>query len=160
MTTDYLRRAAEPALRRALHLCWRFARGLTLGVRGLVVSPAGEVLLIKHSYIPGWHLPGGGVEPGETVLDALARELAEEGNVALLAEPKLHGLYFNDSVSRRDHVALFVVHEYHQDGSPRRNREIVDHGFFAPTALPSETAAGTRRRIAEVLGGAPISERW
>jgi 8-oxo-dGTP pyrophosphatase MutT (NUDIX family) len=157
---DHLRHAVEPGLRRILHLYWRFARGLTLGVRGLVVSPAGEVLLVKHSYVPGWHLPGGGVEPGESLLEALARELAEEGNVTLLAEPQLHGMYFNDSVSRRDHVALFIVRAYRQDGAPKPNREIVDHGFFSPRALPPDTATGTRRRIAEVLGGEPASGRW
>jgi len=103
---------------------------------------------------------GGGVEPGETLLDALARELVEEGNVTLLAEPQLFGMYFNDSVSRRDHVALFIVRRYRQDGAPKRNREIVDHGFFSPAALPPDTAGGTRRRIAEVLDGAPASARW
>jgi ADP-ribose pyrophosphatase YjhB (NUDIX family) len=160
MAIDHLRRAVEPGLRRVLHLYWRFARGLTLGVRGLVISPAGEVLLVKHSYIAGWHLPGGGVEPGETLRDALARELAEEGNVTLLDAPQLYGMYFNDGVSRRDHVALFVVRAYRQDGAPKRNHEIVDHGFFSPGALPPETAAATRRRIAEVLGGGPASARW
>jgi 8-oxo-dGTP pyrophosphatase MutT (NUDIX family) len=160
MAIDYLRQAVEPGLRRILHLYWRFSRGLTLGVRGLVISPAGEVLLVKHSYVPGWHLPGGGVEPGETLLEALTRELAEEANVTLLSEPPLHGMYFNDTVSRRDHVALFLVRDYRQDGVPKRNREIIDVGFFALDALPPDTAAGTRRRIAEAIGGAPPSERW
>jgi len=160
MAIDQLRSTLEPRLRRVLHLYWRLARGLTLGVRALIISPGGEVLLVKHSYVPGWHLPGGGVEPGETLADALARELAEEANVTLLAAPQLHGMYFNDAVSRRDHVALFVVHAYRQDLPPIRNREIVDHGFFPPAALPPDTAAGTRRRIAEVLDGAPTNGRW
>jgi ADP-ribose pyrophosphatase YjhB (NUDIX family) len=160
MAIDHLRRAVKPGLRRILHLYWRFARGLTLGVRGLVVSPCGEVLLVKHSYVAGWHLPGGGVEAGETLLEALARELAEEGNVTLLAEPQLHGIYFNETASRRDHVALFIVRAYRQDGAPKPNREIVDNGFFPLAALPPDTAISTRRRIDEVFGGAPISERW
>jgi 8-oxo-dGTP pyrophosphatase MutT (NUDIX family) len=160
MAIERLRDAVGPGLQRLLHLYWRLARGLTLGVKGLVISPSGEVLLVKHSYVAGWHLPGGGVEPGETLVDALARELAEEGNVTLLAEPQLYGMYLNDSTSRRDHVALFVVRAFRQDGAPKRNREIVDHGFFPPSALPADTATGTRRRIAEVLGGAPASSRW
>jgi ADP-ribose pyrophosphatase YjhB (NUDIX family) len=126
----------------------------------MVLSAAGEVLLVRHSYTPGWHLPGGGVEPGETVLEALGRELAEEGNVTLLAEPQLFGMYFNDSVSRRDHVALFIVRAYRQDGAPKPNREIVDHGSFSPGALPADTTAATERRLAEVLGGIPVSQRW
>jgi 8-oxo-dGTP pyrophosphatase MutT (NUDIX family) len=160
MAIDHLRRAIQPGLRRIMHLYWRFARGLTLGVRGLVVSPGGEVLLVKHSYVAGWHLPGGGVEPGETLLEALARELAEEGNVTLIAEPQLYGVYFNEIVSRRDHVTLFIVRAYRQEGFPKPNREIVDHGFFPLGALPPDTASSTRRRIDEVFGGTPISGRW
>ena len=57
----------EPALRRIFHLYWRFARGMTLGVRGVVLNGDNSVFLVKHSYVSGWHLPGGGVEVGETL---------------------------------------------------------------------------------------------
>ena len=60
-------------IRSVMHLYWRFSRGLTLGVRGLVVDPERRIFLIKHSYVPGWHLPGGGVEPNETMREALGR---------------------------------------------------------------------------------------
>src|SRR5215475_14758821 len=89
------RSACEPAIRRVLHLYWRFSRGLTLGVRAVVFDSKGRVFLIKHSYVDGWHLPGGGVEPGETLVSALERELAEEGNIAITARPLLHGMFFN-----------------------------------------------------------------
>ena len=160
MVLQSVRRSAEPGIRRVLHLYWRFARGMTLGVRGLVVNEAEEVFLVKHSYVSGWHLPGGGVEPGETFLQSLARELAEEGNIAPTASPVLHGLYFNDRASRRDHVALYVVRAFRQDTAPVPNHEIVAHGFFPAGAPPAGTTPGTLRRIAEVLHGAPASERW
>ena len=143
-----------------MHFYWRFARAMTLGVRALVIDGQGRIFLVKHSYVSGWHLPGGGVEPGETLLAALARELSEEGNIVLTEVPHLRGVFFNKRASRRDHVALFVVRAYRQDGAPKPNREIVDHGFFSPAALPSDTAAGSRRRIAEVIGGAPTISRW
>jgi ADP-ribose pyrophosphatase YjhB (NUDIX family) len=160
MLVDRLRRAGEPTLRRVLHLYWRFSRGLTVGVRALVVGPEGEVLLVRHSYVPGWHLPGGGVEPGETLLDALTRELAEEADVSLLAAPKLHGVYFNDAASRRDHVALFVVREFRREVRPKRSREILDCRFFPAGGLPADATGGTRRRLAEILDGAATGERW
>ncbi|HWM47280.1 MAG TPA: NUDIX domain-containing protein [Xanthobacteraceae bacterium] len=150
----------EPLLRRAFHLYWRFSRGMTLGVRALVVDGQGRVFLIRHSYVEGWHLPGGGVEPGETIHDALARELKEEGNIELVDGPQFHALYFYPRVSDRDHVALFVVRSFHQPAPPRPNYEIVAHGFFAVDALPEGTTKSTRARIAEVLHGAPLSRLW
>ena len=155
-----LRQLLEPGTRRLLHAYWRFARGLTLGVRGLVIDGAGRIFLVKHSYVAGWHLPGGGVEPGETQATALARELREEGNIELGDAPVLFAVYFNRRVSRRDHVALYVVRSFHQSAAPQPNSEIVAHGFFAPDALPPDTSRGTRERIAEVLSGRSVSELW
>ena len=160
LSLDATRRALEPVLRRVLHAYWRFARAMTLGVRALVIDEEGRVFLVKHSYVSGWHLPGGGVDAGETISEALARELQEEGNIEMTTPPQLHGLFFNDRDSRRDHVALFVVRAFRQLAAPVPGREIVGHGFFALDALPNDTTAATRARIIEVLGGAPVSERW
>src|SRR3954465_7257537 len=102
MNLQTLRRTLEPALRRVLHLYWRFARGMTLGVRGLVLDGDNKVFLVKHSYVSGWHLPGGGGEAGEAFLEAVRRELMEEGRIELSDEPPLHGVFFNVHVSPRD----------------------------------------------------------
>jgi len=160
MPLNVLRRAWEPLIRPAMHFYWRFARGATLGARGLVIDGEGRVFLIKHSYVDGWHLPGGGVETGETLTEALTRELFEEGNIVLTGRPALHGVFFNKRVSRRDHVAVFIVRDFRQDGLPQPNREIVGHGFFAPDALPPDTGRATRDRIAEALDGAAMSDVW
>jgi ADP-ribose pyrophosphatase YjhB (NUDIX family) len=160
ISLDATRRALEPVLRRVLHLYWRFARAMTLGVRALVIDDSGRIFLVRHSYVSGWHLPGGGVEAGETITQAIARELREEGNIDISEPPRLHGVFFNDRDSRRDHVALFVVRAFRQSAAPVPDHEIVAHGFFTVDALPNDTTAGTRSRIIEVLGGAPISERW
>ncbi|MGZ5933057.1 MAG: NUDIX domain-containing protein, partial [Rhizomicrobium sp.] len=101
MTLQDLRKMSEPALRRIFHVYWRFARGMTLGVRAVVLDRDNRVFLVKHSYVSGWHLPGGGVEVGETFGDALRRELVEEGKIEVLGEPALHGLFLNSHVSRR-----------------------------------------------------------
>lgn len=160
MTSSSLRKRFEPLLRRIFHLYWRIARGMTLGVRGVVLDAEGKVFLIHHTYVSGWQLPGGGVETGETLLEALGRELMEEGRIELLAQPVLHGLFLNSHVSRRDHVAIYVIREFRQDRMPEPNREIAACGFFAIDALPADTTEGTRRRIAEVVHGEPPIPTW
>ena len=160
MNQSALRRRFEPLLRRIFHFYWRLIRGMTLGVRGVVLDDEGKVFLIHHTYVAGWHLPGGGVEAGETFHEALKRELMEEGMIELLAEPVLHGLFFNSHVSRRDHVAVFIVREFRQHGLPLPNHEISACGFFAVDALPVDTTEGTRRRIAEVVKGDALISTW
>lgn len=160
MNFERLRRSLEPALRRVLHFVWRFSRGLTVGVRAVVVDGEGKIFLVEHSYVAGWHLPGGGVETGETLLVALARELQEEGNFELTGPPKLFGVYFNRRISRRDHVALFIVRSFRQTAPPRPGHEIIGHGFFARDALPAGTTRGTRDRLAEVFDGQPVADIW
>lgn len=157
---DRIRRALEPVIRRVMHVYWRISRGMTLGVRALVLDGQGRIFLVKHSYVSGWHMPGGGVEAGETLLDALGRELFEEGSIELTAAPVLHGIFFNRRASRRDHVALFVVRQFRQVKAPVPDHEIIAHGFFAADALPEETTPATRARIREVLEGLSASERW
>jgi 8-oxo-dGTP pyrophosphatase MutT (NUDIX family) len=160
MTRDAIRRACEPLLRRLFHLYWRFARGMTLGARAVVIDDSGRVFLVKHSYVSGWHLPGGGVEVGQSFEAAMRRELLEEGRIVPLGDVVLHGVFFNSHVSPRDHVAIFVVRRFRQDRMPAPNREIVACGFFAADALPDGTTPGTRLRIAEVLHGVPAIETW
>ena len=145
---------------RALHLWFLVSRGLTLGVRGAVLDPEGRVLLIRHTYVKGWHLPGGGVEWGETALDALTRELAEEANIILDGPPVLRGVTFNRHVSRRDHVLVYEVRAFRQSAPKRPDREIAEAAFFPLDALPEGTTAGTRARLAEIAVGRAPDADW
>lgn len=134
---------------------------MTLGVRGLVFDEtARTVFLIRHTYVPGWQLPGGGVETGETMEDALRRELQEEGNLECLSPPRLISMHFNRQASRRDHVGLYRVTSFRQTAPKLPDHEIAEAGFFALDALPEATTPATRRRIDEALGDAPASPFW
>jgi 8-oxo-dGTP pyrophosphatase MutT (NUDIX family) len=159
-TMMMLRRRLEPLLRRIFHLYWRLVRAMTLGVRAVVLDESNRVFLVKHSYISGWYLPGGGVEVGESFAEALRRELMEEGCIEMTGEPVLHGVFFNSHVSRRDHVAVYVVRKFRQQRMPEPNHEIVACGFFDVAALPEDTTPGTRLRIAEVIEGRAPIETW
>jgi ADP-ribose pyrophosphatase YjhB (NUDIX family) len=150
----------QSSIRRLMPFFSLFFGTVTLGVQAVVIDGQGRIFLVRHSYVPGWHLPGGGVEVGETLVDALARELVEEGNIAFVEPPVLHGVFLNSRISRRDHVVVYVVRRFRQDPVLQPNYEIIEHGFFSPDALPEDTSPATRRRLAEVLHGAPIAEHW
>lgn len=160
MTTPTLRQRLEPYLRKVFHLYFRVARGMTLGVRAVVLDADNRVFLVRHTYVSGWYLPGGGVEVGQTFCEAMVRELMEEGRIEVLGEPALLGVYLNSHVSPRDHVAVYVVREFRQDRAPEPNREIAETGFFALDSLPADTTEGTRLRLAEVLHGRPAGITW
>jgi ADP-ribose pyrophosphatase YjhB (NUDIX family) len=138
----------------------RLMRGMTLGVRGMVIDSENRIFLVKHSYVRGWHMPGGGVDAGETLAQALARELREEGNLELAGDPVLLGVYCNRIASARDHVAVYVIRDFRQTAPTQPNREITETGFFPLDDLPPETTQATRRRIAEALGGKIPDEEW
>jgi 8-oxo-dGTP pyrophosphatase MutT (NUDIX family) len=147
-------------LKRAAHVYWRFSRGMTLGVRGVVLDDGGRVFLVRHTYTPGWHFPGGGVEVGETALTALTRELAEEARVEITGAPVLHGIFFNHAASQRDHVLTYVVRDFRVLEPKRPDGEIADSGFFPLDGLPEATTRATRARLHEILSGGPPPPMW
>lgn len=157
MTTWRLR--FGPTLTPLYRTWWRFRRGMTLGVRGIARDAEGRVLLIRHTYSRGWHLPGGGVESGQSALDAVVREMAEEGGVEATAAPVLLGFYSNHAIHPNDHVALYRFDAW-RPCPALENGEIAERGFFTLDGLPADISPGTRRRLAEVFEGAEISAVW
>lgn len=157
--TSRLRRIGEKLLLRVLHVYYFLVRGMTLGVRGACFDEAGRIFLVRHTYVGGWHLPGGGVERGETAHAALKKELEEEGNLEMLEAPQLVQAYFNTVTTRRDHVLLYRVRV--RQSAPRLpDREIAEAGFFALDGLPDGVTPATRRRLAELAGEAIPADHW
>ncbi len=153
------RRRLEPFARPFIRRHARLRRGLTLGVRGVVVDAEGRVLLVEHTYVPGWHLPGGGVERGETAAAAVARELEEEAGVRPTAAPRLISIHSNHRSYPGDHVLLYRVEAWAPCPATSRG-EIHQVGWFAPDQLPAAATRGTCARLAEIFGGRPSDPNW
>ena len=158
MPLQRLRRALEPLIRRVLHFYWRFSRAATLGARAMVIDGSGRIFLVKHSYVAGWHLPGGGVETGETFLDGAGARTGRGGQYRDDRAAACCTAYSSTS-GRRGATTWRSTSCATSARTARRvpNHEIVAHGFFAPDALPEGTTPrhprphrrGVRRRGGE-----------
>lgn len=157
--TSAVARSPLPRLLYRLRRAWQaVTRPLTVGVRAIVADGQGRVLLVRHVYTDGWHLPGGRVAKGETAAEAAARELVEETGIIAYV-PTLLGLYGRFSHGGSDHVAVYAFKWW--EGEIRTDGlEIGEAAFFAPDALPADTALATQRRIAEYRGIAATADRW
>lgn len=142
-----------------LHRFFLLSRGMTMGVRAACFNAKGEIFLVRHTYVPGWYMPGGGMEHGETALDALTKELREEGNLMMTAKPELLHVYYNRKTSKRDHVLFYRV-SVEQTAPRKPDREIAESGFFALDALPEDVTDATLRRLRELSGEAERADFW
>lgn len=153
-------KAPLPLMYTAAYWFARIKRGMTLGTRVVVLNADSAVFLVKHSYTNGWHLPGGGVEGGETLYESMVRELREEANITLTQDAVFHGMCLNRKLSRRDHIAVYVARAFEQPAPRKPDWEIIESGFFPVIALPPGTTRGTADRIREVMEGRPCSHFW
>lgn len=155
-----LHRLAWRVFRGFARLYWRLTRPVTLGVRGLVFDEEGRVLLVRHSYIAGWYLPGGGVGKGETMREALVRELMEEAGLELLAPARFKAMFANFREHKSDHVGLFVIEGATYRMDPKPNLEISELGFFSVADLPVDISPSTKSRILEIVENRESPDSW
>ena len=120
------------------------SRPLTVGVRCLILNEKQEVLLVNHAYVSGWHLPGGGVDSGESASVAIVREVIEETGLILDELPTLIGIFHNKEVTKRDHVILYVANRYREGESVISSFEIKSSNFFSLENLPNDMDPSSR----------------
>jgi 8-oxo-dGTP pyrophosphatase MutT (NUDIX family) len=118
----------------------------------------GKVLLARHSYVPGWLLPGGGVNRGEPAEHAVLREMKEEIGLEHAAPPVLFGIY-----ARKTGWATNVIVLYRLDDAQftfKPNFEVREVQFVDPLAPPEDTPLSVRTRLKEFAGLEPKSPYW
>ena len=139
------------------NLIHKFLNKKTVGVRVLLINN-NKILLVRHTYISGWYTIGGGVDEGESPLQAIARELGEEVHINCDSF-ELFGFYYSNKQRRDDYVALYVAQvnstEFEID-----NKEIAQANWFSFDDLPSDISPATKRRIEEYLGRTTKTDLW
>lgn len=153
------RTRVEPFTRPLFFAFSRATRGMTLGVRVVATDADGRVLLVKHTYLAGWWLPGGGVDRGETTQDAAVRELREETGLTATVPPRLISVHSNERFFRGDHVLVYGVDAY-EVGERTSHGEIAEIAWFDPHSLPHDAHRSTRERLGEIFGADTASHQW
>ncbi|WP_082614885.1 NUDIX hydrolase [Paenibacillus sp. Soil787] len=75
------------------------------GVHAIITNSEGQILLLKRTYgNKGWSLPGGGVDAGETIHQAVFRECCEELGIEV-KNAVLTGFYYHSSINAQ--VGIF-----------------------------------------------------
>lgn len=149
----------EPFTRPLFFAFSRATRGMTLGVRGVAIDGEGRVLLVKHTYVHGWWLPGGGVERGQTAEAAIVREMREEAGLIVEGRPRLVSVHSNERYFRGDHVLVYRIDRFTMTDRSSHG-EIAEIGWFDPAQLPGDAHRSTRARLAEVIGGGEPTPGW
>jgi ADP-ribose pyrophosphatase YjhB (NUDIX family) len=136
---------------------------IRLSVSALVWrSEAGarELLLMRRSDNGHWGLPGGYVEAGESVTEAVAREVFEETGVRIEVG-RLVGVYSDPARQVIEYGPGERVHAVNLcfearpvgQGAPTTPHETLELGYFPPEALPSPFVPIHTIRIEDAVGG-------
>ena len=120
-----------------------------VSVAGLVRNSRGQILLV-NSPRRGWEYPGGMVEPGESLQDALHREILEESGATV----RITGFFGVSKNIQKDTVNLDFLCEY-VSGAPRISAESTEVAWFSPEdALEAVTFPLIRHRLTNMLAAA------
>jgi ADP-ribose pyrophosphatase YjhB (NUDIX family) len=115
-----------------------------------LIFEQGRILLALRRDIGWWNLPGGGMEPGETVEEALRREVLEETGLAVEIE-RLVGVY---SKPQKQEVVLTFRCRI-TGGQLTSTTESRECCFFSPTDIPVNTLPKHRQRVEDALLNRP-----
>jgi 8-oxo-dGTP pyrophosphatase MutT (NUDIX family) len=135
--------------------------GVTVGVRAIIRDSDGFFLLVKHTYLPEWYTPGGGINQGESPISALRRELVEElGLYVDEHQLTLHHIYVSHIRGGFDYVVFYSIIAPREQVSICDKYEISEIGWFSAESLPEDTSRRTKTLLRDVVDNKISNHRW
>ncbi|RME60622.1 MAG: NUDIX domain-containing protein [Candidatus Dadabacteria bacterium] len=135
-------------------LYWFITRPITVGVQAIVLDDKGRVLLVRHTYRKGWFLPGGALKRGESVEQAVKRELFEETGIISEEKPQIvPKIRYTRWDFKHNHTVAFFISKWRQSDEVSdfsTSWEIAEAKFFPLDSLPSDTHTSVLERLKEV----------
>lgn len=138
----------------------RWLGASTAGVRILLFNQKREVMLVKHTYVDGWHFPGGGVNHCEPLHVGATRELEEETGIIALEKPRLFNIYVHEIYGVTDYPTLFIIDMFKENPQAKLSPEILEAKWFSLDDLPKDITPSTKRCLDEFFDHAPIRDKW
>jgi ADP-ribose pyrophosphatase YjhB (NUDIX family) len=140
---------------RLMRVYWALGHPRTHGAL-VVLRNAGEVLLVRNSYVAYYSLPGGYVRRHETAREAALRELGEEVGVTANAESLVPVLdQTHDWEGKRDRVEIFALDVNTRPRVAVDHREVIEASWWSPQRALSLNLFPPLRRVLEELQAAP-----
>lgn len=115
-----------------------------IGAHAVITNTKGQVLLLKASYANyAWGLPGGGVDPNETIVQALVRECHEELNLNVQVD-YLSGIYLHRHIQAHVHIFKCTLPQH---ANITLSEEHLEYRYFSL----EELSAIQQQRVADCL---------
>ncbi len=139
-----------------LRFYWKIFKPCGVGVRVIVQSDDGKILLVRHSYKKGWYLPGGALNRLERAEDGGRREVREETNLEI-KDVHFHGIYRGIEDAKNDWILIFRSKAVDSSRIKIDHVEIDEYKWMLPEEiLKAETDRRSYKAITEMGSKCPI----
>lgn len=139
----------------ALEMNDKASQGIKVSVAGLVFDPSNKVFAAKRGSQSRnergfWEFPGGQVEWGEPLMEALKREFMEEFGIGIRPE-KIFGVYESISDENNEHWVTIVFTATYISGEPKilEPEKCADIGWFGINDLPKPLTELTQKEVTD-----------
>ncbi len=134
---------------------WKITNPRSIGSRCLIVKN-NQILLLRHSYMPDYYIPGGGIKKNETITEGIIRELKEEVGITVSIDDLMLFLIIESNLEyKQDTAFIFLVKNITKDQQINSHnhdkKEILEIKWFDLDNLPKDLSVTTNLVIKEYI---------